>query len=59
MIYIYVSELEKEAPMDKKNWKRGKEESTRIPTLIYKESCQESRREKSLEKEIEKEILQS
>jgi hypothetical protein len=42
MIFIYVSELQEEAPMDnKKHWKRGKETYTGIPTLIYMTSCRE------------------
>jgi hypothetical protein len=41
MIFIYVSELQEEAPMDKKHQKRGKEASTRSPTLIYMTSCRE------------------
>jgi hypothetical protein len=36
MIFIYVSEIQEEAPMDnKQHWKRGKETYTGIPTLIY------------------------
>jgi hypothetical protein len=36
MIFIYVSEIQEEAPMDnKQHWKRGKETYTGSPTLIY------------------------
>jgi hypothetical protein len=36
MFFIYVSEIQEEAPMDnKQHWKRGKETYTGIPTLIY------------------------
>ena len=34
MLFIYVSELQEEAPMDKNHPKRGNKESTRSPTLI-------------------------
>jgi hypothetical protein len=36
MIFIYVRELQEEAPMDnKKHWKRGKETYTGSPILFY------------------------
>jgi hypothetical protein len=43
MFFIYVSELQEEAPMDKKHQKRGKEESTKSPTLIYTTSCRKKK----------------
>jgi hypothetical protein len=54
MIFIYVSEIQEEAPMDnKQHWKRGKETYTGIPTLIYT-SCREVKGRKSSEREIQK-----
>jgi hypothetical protein len=47
MIFIYVSELQEEAPMDKKHQKRGKEASTRSPTLIYMDILQRSQGERN------------
>jgi hypothetical protein len=35
MLFIYVRELQEEAPMDKKHWKRGKEEYAGSPILFY------------------------
>jgi hypothetical protein len=35
MLFIYVRELQEEAPMDKKHQKRGKEEYARSPILFY------------------------
>jgi hypothetical protein len=54
MIFIYVSELHEEAPMDnEQHWKRGKETFTGSPTLIYTTS---GRKFKSSEEEIQKGI---
>jgi hypothetical protein len=42
MLFIYVRELQEEAPMDnKQHWNRGKETFTGSPTLIYTKSCRE------------------
>jgi uncharacterized protein with PIN domain len=39
MILIYVSELQEEAPIDKKHRKREKEANKGSPTLIYTKYC--------------------
>jgi hypothetical protein len=41
MLFIYVSELQEEAPIDKENHKRGKKAYIGSPTLIYMTSCRE------------------
>jgi hypothetical protein len=41
MFFIYVSELQEEAPMDKKHRKREKKAYTRNITLIYTEKLRE------------------
>jgi hypothetical protein len=52
MIFIYVSELQEEAPMDKEHRKRGNKAYTRNPTLIYMTSYRKVKEEKLSEKEI-------
>jgi hypothetical protein len=52
MIFIYVSELQEEAPMDKEHKKRGNKSYTGNPTLIYMTSCRKVKEEKLSEKEI-------
>jgi len=52
MIFIYVNELQEEAPMDKEHQKRGKKEYTGNPTLIYMTYCIKFKEDKLLEKDI-------
>jgi hypothetical protein len=52
MIFIYVSELQEEAPMEKEHQKRGNKAYIGNPTLIYTTSCRKVKGEKLSEKEI-------
>jgi hypothetical protein len=51
MIFIYLGELQEEAPMDKEHQKRGKKTYTRNTTLIYTTTYRKFKEEKLLEKE--------
>ena len=52
MIFIYVSELQEEAPMDKKHQKTRNKAYTRNLILIYTTSCRKITEEKLSEKNI-------
>jgi hypothetical protein len=52
MILLYVSGLHQEVPMEKKLWKRRKEEYIRSPTFIYTKSCKEDRGEINRQRDL-------
>jgi hypothetical protein len=55
MIFIYVIELQEEAPMYKKHWKRETKKYAGSTILIYTTSCREVKGREIVRKEIKKE----
>jgi hypothetical protein len=50
MLFIYVSELQEEAPMDKKHQKRGKEVYTGNPHIDLHDILQRSQGERNCQR---------